>query len=122
MRTSWCGSFWVGRSWRKRVASSDFRDDAVVIAPNLSRRIFRSSAILSIWQSAELQRAQEVQQVLLLRGRQRVVFPDGLHRLRSRAAVGVDGLNQVAGAAIVQEEETLAESPEWSGAEHLRTG
>src|SRR5947209_10765366 len=66
-----------------------------------------------------LQRAQEVQQILLAALRQRVESlddPVGLRRPElsiPRAPVGADGRDQVRRAPVVQEEDALAEPPEW---------
>src|SRR5262245_4464462 len=75
-----------------------------------------------------LQRAQEVQQVLLLsfaQGAEVIDHPVGLGWLEpgvARALVSQDGLHEVAGAAVVQEEEPLAETPQRRGAELVALG
>jgi len=69
-----------------------------------------------------LQRPQKVQQILLLLLGQMVVVVD--HAIGFRAGAGVlrDGLYQVLRAAVVQEEDALAQSPQWCGAEFIRSG
>src|SRR5712692_4863044 len=65
-----------------------------------------------------LQRAQEVQQVLLLRLVELIELVDdgiglgGLKSVVARALVRPDGREQVAGAAVMQEEDALPEAPE----------
>src|SRR6476659_7120389 len=64
--------------------------------------------------SSELQRAEEVQQVLFVGGSLVVVLGDHPGGL---ASVGGYGLDQVHGSPVVEEEEALSESPEGGGAE-----
>src|SRR5437867_11899023 len=73
--------------------------------------------------SRRLQRAQEVQQMMLVAVAETLELED--HRVRLRrpelavaaAAMGEDGLHQVSRAAVVQEEDPLAEPPEGRGPE-----
>ena len=63
----------------------------------------------------DLQGAQEVQNILLLAGRQ-VIVKDRLDGcgFAGVAFVSFDCAQQVSAAAIVQEEDPLAQTPEWS--------
>src|SRR5205814_3564361 len=71
------------------------------------------------------ERAQEVEDVLLLRGREQVVEPRD-HRVRLGAGARVlldrpeDSAVGRSGATVVQEEDPLACAPEWSATEFLR--
>src|SRR5690348_17015846 len=65
------------------------------------------------------ERAQEVDQVLLVPWRQRVEVPDHAVRLGAVAAMRLDGGDDVAGAAVVQEEDPLSHAPERRAAEFL---
>src|SRR5581483_11186950 len=75
-----------------------------------------------------LERSEKVQQVLLLLLAEPVVGRDHPVRLRgpestvTRAGVGLDRLDQVPGAPVVEEEEALAEPPQRRGAELVGTG
>ena len=81
-----------------------------------------------------LQRAKEVQKVLLLRRTQRTKPFDYLFRLRRHAAaqqtaeetavrgVCANCVQQVGGATVVKEKQTLPQSPERCRAELLATG
>src|SRR6185437_8722194 len=64
-----------------------------------------------------LQRTEEVQQILFLRGGQRIEIRDYAISFRAVAGMLRDCRQQVAGAAIMQEENALAESPQWRGTE-----
>src|SRR5439155_21586313 len=70
-----------------------------------------------------LERAEEVDEIVLLLLRQRVEPVDdrvGLGRLElcvPRALVGADGHDQIARTPVVPEGEPLAESPGWRGLE-----
>src|SRR2546429_8711768 len=72
-----------------------------------------------------LERAEEVDEILLLRLRQRVEPVDdrvGLGRLElrvPRALAGADGHDQIARTPVAQEEEPLAATPERRGPELL---
>src|SRR5713226_9288333 len=74
-----------------------------------------------------LQRAQEVQQVLLLRLVELIELVDdgtglgGLESVVAGALVRPDGHEQVAGAAVVEEEDALAEAPERRRPEFIRS-
>src|SRR5450631_222346 len=64
-----------------------------------------------------LERAEEVQDVLLVGGRQQVEVAD--HRIRFRSGAGMSGDDgkQILGAAVMQEEDALADAPERGGTE-----
>src|SRR5579871_833906 len=64
-----------------------------------------------------LQRTQEVQEILLIVGADQVIQINGDVGLRSVAAMSMNGANQIAGAAVMEEEETLSNTPQRSGAE-----
>ena len=68
-----------------------------------------------------LEGTQKGEQVLLLGGREPLEVPDDLVGLAASTAVGFDGFHQIAGAAIMQEEEALADTPQGRGAKLLRT-
>ena len=79
--------------------------------------------------SNKLQRSQEIQQILHLRAVERIESPDyrvGFGAAALAIAVGrgmcLNDLHQVCGSSIVQEEEALAQAPERSSAELVRTG
>ena len=63
----------------------------------------------------QLQRAQEIQNILLLAGRQVIVKNrlDGCG-FAAVAFMSFDCAQQVSAAAIVEEEEPLAQTPQWS--------
>src|SRR5271167_1704780 len=75
-----------------------------------------------------LQRAQEVQQVLLVGGGEMVVVVDYPVSFRLRilvvalAGVRVDRLYQVGSAAVVHEKDSLPQSPKRRGAEFVAVG
>jgi|SRR5271155_4071062 len=69
-----------------------------------------------------LQRPQEVQQVLNVRGLQGAEFVDDGASFRSGAAVRMDRLDQIGRAAVVEEVKALAQSPQRSGAELFGCG
>ena len=64
-----------------------------------------------------LQRAQEIQQILLLAFRQSVKIPDDGVGLGARTGVILDGLQQIGSSPIMQKEQTLAQPPERSRTE-----
>jgi hypothetical protein len=74
------------------------------------------------------QRAQKIQQVLLILYREPPVVVDHSISLGIRivvipvARMRMDGLNQICGPAIVQEEDSLAQAPERGGAELVASG
>lgn len=71
----------------------------------------------------ELKGAQEVEKILLLlRSELPVEVVDDGVRFRALAGVLLDGVEQIAGTAIVQEENTLAEAPERRRAELIGAG
>src|SRR5258705_416229 len=77
-----------------------------------------------------LQRAEEVQEILLVPLTQRLERVDGGVRLRLRViridhapvGMGLDRLSEILCAAIVQQEDPLAEPPERGGAELVACG
>src|SRR5580704_1268345 len=69
-----------------------------------------------------LQRPQEVQQVLNVRGFHGAEFVDDGAGFRSGAAVRMDRLDQIGRAAVVEEVKALAQSPQRSGAELFGCG
>src|SRR5262245_50209521 len=72
---------------------------------------------MSTYPQAALQRAQEVQQVLLGPLAQVAEVVDHTVCLRAEALVLTDCDHQVVGAAVVQEEDPLPETPQRRGAE-----
>src|SRR5262252_57762 len=66
-----------------------------------------------------LKRSYEVEESLLIVGTEQVESLDHRMRFRAGAVVELDGLAEVAGAAVVQEEDALAGAPQGSGAEHV---
>src|SRR5437879_7083404 len=64
-----------------------------------------------------LERTQEVQQRLLVGPAQHVEVVDDRVRLRARARMRLDGLDQILGAAVMQEEDALSDAPQRCAAE-----
>src|SRR5262247_556170 len=75
-----------------------------------------------------LQRAQEVQEILLVALAKAVVVVDDAVRLRGRvsrvapAPVLLDRLDEIAGAPVVEEEDPLSEAPQRRGPELVGPG
>ena len=68
-----------------------------------------------------LERAQEIQQVLLLGFRQTVEVPDDGVGFRAGARVILDRLHKIGRPPVMQEEQPLAQSPERSRTELIRS-
>src|SRR5215469_18383259 len=68
-----------------------------------------------------LKRAQEVDQILLIRAAQARKVLDDLIRLTSLAGVIHDRLDDVAGPAVMQKEHALSHTPQRRGAKFVRT-
>jgi len=66
-----------------------------------------------------LKRAEEIQQVLLLLRVQMLEVVDYVVGFRALAGVFVNGIEEIGGAAIVEEEDALAEAPERRGAKFV---
>jgi hypothetical protein len=64
-----------------------------------------------------LQRAKEIKDFLLFLSAQLVEVFDDLICLAASASVSFDGVNQVAGASVVKEEDALPEAPKGSCSE-----
>ena len=62
-----------------------------------------------------LKSTQKVQNVLLVRGRQRVEIANDIMGFRLRIVVRSDRGEQIARASIVQEENPLTDAPQWCG-------
>src|SRR5262245_49173448 len=71
---------------------------------------------------ARSQRAQEVDEVLLVAVGQLAEIVDHAVRFRPDAGMLADRLHDVLGAAVMQEEDALADAPQWRGAELPATG
>lgn len=69
-----------------------------------------------------LERTQEVQQILLLLRAQLFEIADDDVGFRTEAGVFLDGVDEIGGAAIVEKENSLTESPQRSGAELIGAG
>lgn len=69
---------------------------------------------------SRLERAQEVDDFLLLLGTQLIELVNDLIGLAARAFVIADGFNQVRRAPIVKEEDPLPYAPKRSGSEFVR--
>jgi len=69
-----------------------------------------------------LEGAEEIQQVLLLLGVEVLEVVDYGVGFGALAGVLVNGVDEIGGAAIVEEEDALAESPEGRGAEFVGCG
>src|SRR5437660_1165218 len=81
----------------------------------------RLSAPLAV-ETLGLQRAQEVEDVLLLRGRQLVEFVDHCVRFGAVALMRLDRLQQIVGPAVMQEVDALSDAPQRRGAELISCG
>ena len=68
------------------------------------------------------QRAQEVQYRLLLSGAKAEEVFRHSRRFAAAARVGLNGSDEVGGAAIVQQEDALSQTPQGSGAELVAAG
>src|ERR1700690_3417187 len=72
--------------------------------------------------TSPLQRAQEIQERLLLFVRQLVELADDSVRLRARAGMLLDGLQQVQSPPVMQKEQPLADAPQGGGTEFVGAG
>ena len=111
---------WGGCSARLQAGIFGSRADArlkAALSENLTRPARHCDARR---RPRRLQRAQEIEQVLLLALRQAVKDSDDAVGFRALAGVGFDGLEQVGSSSVVQEEDSLAESPQGRGAEFVR--
>ena len=71
--------------------------------------------------AAELQRTQKIQQILLLLSVEALEVANHAIRFGTLAGVFPNGIQQVRGATVVQEENALPESPQWRGAKLVRS-
>lgn len=69
-----------------------------------------------------LERSQEVDDVLLLLSPQPVEAPDDSVGFAARASVRSDGLYKVGRASVMEEEDALPDTPEWSCSEFIGAG
>src|SRR6185369_6305136 len=101
---------------RRRSHHHRLERQAAALAAGNPRRTRRGSM-----SRAGLQRAQEVEDVLLGPLAEVVEVADDAVRLGAVARVLADGALEVRGAPVVQEEDPLAETPQRRGAEFPRT-
>jgi len=78
--------------------------------------------LLSIVLIYSSQTSEKIQNVLHLGLVKRFEIVDYLGRFRSIAAMGTDRLQQVRGATVMQEKQTLTNSPQWCRAKFVYTG
>ena len=69
-----------------------------------------------------LERAQKIDDFLLFVSLQLIKVIDHLTCLAARALVGSDGLHQVAGPPVMEEENALSDAPQGSGSELVGAG
>src|SRR5216684_5479171 len=73
------------------------------------------------WTGMLLERAQEINEILLLLGAQPIETLDDLVRLAAAASVGLDRLDQVGRSSVMEEEDPLPNAPERSCSELIGT-